>query len=172
MSTKPRNHEEWCIHRQHHGWVRHDNYTNGTHEHLVNTTWSLLEFVSFFLLFNIGFHHTHVGDIFLDTIVEVVISLKHLSKERIYDFGNNGQNQTKEECYTNENPSHFAINQETCCNGKNQIKWCTHTDTDNHLVRILHVGNISHHTCYQTTSWELIDIFKREGLNLFENGLA
>ena len=48
--------------------------------------------------------------------------------------------------------SHFTIDKETCCNGKNQIKWCTYTDADNHLVRVLHVGNISHHTCYQTTS--------------------
>ena len=172
MGTKPGNHKEGRIHRQHHSWVRHDNYTNGTHEHLVNTTWGLLKFVSLFLLFNIGFHHTHVGDIFLDTVVKVVISLKYLSKKRIYDFGNNGQNHTKEDRYTNKNPSHFSINQETCCNSKNQVKWCTHTDTDNHLIRVLHVGNICHHTCHQTTSWELIDIFKRESLNLFENGLT
>ena len=83
MSPNPRNQKERSIHGKHHSWATQDNDTDSLHKHVINQTRSLLEFNRFICFLNVGLHHPHIGDVFLNAVVEIVISFKYFCEERI-----------------------------------------------------------------------------------------
>ena len=86
MSPDPRDQKERSIHGKHHSWATQDNDTDSLHKHVINQTWSLLEFNGFICFLNVGLHHPHIGDVFLNAVVEIVISFKYFCKERIHNL--------------------------------------------------------------------------------------
>ena len=83
MSPNPRDQKEGSIHGKHHSWATKDNDTDCLHKHVVNPAGSFLEFNRFIGFFNVGLHHSHIGNVFLNAVVEIVIGFKHFCKERI-----------------------------------------------------------------------------------------
>ena len=171
LGPDPRDQDKGSIQGQHHGWTTQDHDANGLHEHVVDQARSLLKLNRLFFFFDIGLDHAHVGDIFLDAIVQVIIGLEDLGKEWIDNLSDYTQNQPQEKSDSDKDHGHLRIDQIASNNSKNQVKRCTHTDPDDHLIGVLHIGHIRHHPGYQTTWGEAIDVFKGEGLDLFKDRL-
>ena len=151
MCPDPRDQDKGSIQGQHHGWTTQDHDTNSLHKHVVDQAGSFLKLDSLFFFLDIGLDHAHVGDVFLDAIVQVIIGIKDLGKEWIDDLSDQPQDQTQEEGNPYKDTSHLRIDQVASNDSKDQIERCPHTDPDHHLIRVLHIGHIRHHPSYQTT---------------------
>ena len=60
------------------------------HEHAVDSARSSLKLSSLLGFLNIGLNHPHIGDVLLDTTIEIIVSLKDLGKEWIDNLKNKG----------------------------------------------------------------------------------
>ena len=171
LCPDPRDQDKGSIQGEHHGWTTQDHDADGLHEHVVDQARSLLKLNRLFFFLDIRLDHAHVGDVFLDAIVQVIIGIKDLSKEWIDDLSDHTQDQPQEDSNPYKDASHLRIDQVASNNGKDQIERCPHTDPDHHLIGVLHISHIRHHPGYQTTWGETIDVFEGEGLDLLEDCL-
>ena len=114
------------------------------------------------ILTDIRFHNTDSVKIFLHNIVQFIVSFENFFKYWMCMCHNKIQSDAKNRCRRQENHCHLRIYLKCHKHRKNKHDRCTDCHTDDHLICILHVGNVRCQTRYDTCRWKFINIGERK----------
>ena len=129
----------------------------------------LTELIIFMIFPDISFHHPDTVQVLLDAGIQAVIPPKHLIEDRERPPDNKRNDQPKENQGCQKDQGNFYINPHTHDQGRNHHDRCPYKHTNQHLVCVLHVGNIRSHTGNQTCCGEMVNIPECKILNIIKH---
>ena len=148
--TKPGNQNHTCIHAElHQRHIECDHFFCKC-KIVINRCGNFSKFLNLMILPHIRFHNTDSVKIFLHNIVQFIVSFENFFKYWMCMCHNKIQSDSKNRCRRQKNHCHLRIYLKCHKHRKNKHDRCTDCHTDDHLICILHVGNVRCQTRYDT----------------------
>ena len=127
---------------------------------------SLAELLLFVLLSHIRLDDADAADVFLNGFVHVVVLVEEAA-ESGHDLVHDGkQRECDERDNGKEDPRKVAAHDECHDEGEDDHEWRADGKTHDHHVGKLHVGDVRRHTGDERRRRELVDVLKREVLDV------
>ena len=172
VGADPGDQHDAGIDRSHHDRAGIDDIAFSLYEHVVDILCGLGKLCLLIFLTDKGLDHADGGDILLDALVQIVITLEDLLEVAGGPVHDEHHNDGQEDDCCQINGGDPGADHKAHEHGRDQGDGSPHGHTQEHHVGVLDVGHVRRQPCHQSGGGEMVDVGKGEILDLYKHGFT
>ena len=162
--ANPGDKQQAGVHAELHERHVEDNQTLGLEEAAEQLLGDRAELLLFKVLTHEGLDHADAGEVFLHDVVQLVVGVEYLRKQTVHAADNQRQTDAQNGNRAQVDGRKARADIYGHGKGKDQHDRGAHSDANNHLISVLHVGDVGRQTGDDTGGGKLIDVGERKVL--------